>query len=61
MRRAAPFILALIVTACAGAVSLDAGCAKYGQWRADMPRPLPDDALGAWVAGLDAAMTGACR
>ncbi len=39
----------------------DAGCASYGEARLSMPRPLPNDALGAWVAETDARMTGTCR
>ena len=50
----------MILTACAGAIALDAGCDRYGELRADMPR-LGDDALSRWVAVLDSGMTGACR
>lgn len=39
----------------------DAGCIRYGANRAEMPRPLPEDALGRWVAVLDADMTATCR
>ena len=48
----------LALAACTPAT--DAGCATYGLQRPVMP-PLPDDALGAWVAVTDSAMTGACR
>jgi hypothetical protein len=49
-----------ILTACAGAVVLDAGCARYGELRSDMPA-LGDDALSQWVAVLDSGMTKTCR
>lgn len=39
-----------------------AGCASYGEAQLSMPRPLPNDALGQWVAAdLDARMTATCR
>lgn len=50
--------LALLLVACA---TPEAGCAVYAVQRIEMPRPLPDNGLGAWVAVTDAAMTGACR
>jgi hypothetical protein len=50
----------LILTACAGVVVLDAGCARYGEVRADIP-PLGDDDVSRWVAVLDKAMTETCR
>ncbi len=50
--------LALFVLA--GCVTQGEGCATYGQQRPSMP-PLGDDALGAWVAVTDTAMTRACR
>lgn len=50
----------LVVLALAGCVAPGGeGCTTYGMARADMP-PLPDDALGAWVAVTDSAMTRAC-
>ncbi|MGL6208709.1 MAG: hypothetical protein ACRC14_02625 [Paracoccaceae bacterium] len=52
--------LFLVLTACAGAVVVDVGCATYGDLRASMP-PLGMSALDEWVARLDSAMTGACR
>ena len=52
---------ALAVSGCATSTSSDAGCIAYGAARSDMPRPLGAGALPSWVAGLDAAMTGACR
>lgn len=52
--------LFLAVTACAAAVVVDSGCAAYGDARATMP-PLGDDALSAWVAMTDSAMTRVCR
>lgn len=54
--------LFLILTACAGAVTVtvDVGCNAYGEARATMP-PLGLDAVSAWVAMLDASMTKACR
>lgn len=53
--------LALTVAACAASISIGPGCQTYGAQRISMPRPLPNDELGKWVATLDAAMTGACR
>ena len=51
----------LLVLALAGCVAPSGdGCTTYGIQRADMP-PLPDDALGRWVATADTAMTRACR
>lgn len=55
--------LALVV-ALSGCVtaSTDAGCNAYADARITMPRPLPNDALGRWVAvDLDSRMTGTCR
>lgn len=52
--------LFLILTACAGAVVVDAGCNAYGEARSTMP-PLGGDALSAWVAMLDTSMTRVCR
>lgn len=52
--------LFLVLTACAAAVVVDRGCAAYGEARATMPA-LGDDAVSAWVAMLDSAMTAACR
>ena len=51
----------LLILALAACQPLDAGCQVYAVQRIEMPRPLPDDGLGAWVAILDAGMTGACR
>jgi hypothetical protein len=50
----------LILTACAGAIVLDAGCNRYAELRPDMPT-LGADPLSQWVSTLDGAMTGACR
>lgn len=44
----------------AGCVQPEAGCVTYGIQRPSMP-PLGDDAVSAWVAKTDGAMTGACR
>ena len=52
---------ALLMLALAACQPLDAGCQVYAVQRIEMPRPLPDDGLGTWVAVTDAAMTGACR
>lgn len=53
-------VLAAILSGCVSATG-DAGCARYGEQRASMPRPLPNDSLGAWVAVTDTAMTATCR
>lgn len=54
LRAAALF---LILTACAAAtVVVDVGCNAYADARADMPA-LGDDAVSAWVAKLDSAMS----
>lgn len=65
MTRAAPILAFLILTACAGAVAVGAGCDAYGDQRRRMPS---DEALAAspvevlrWINALDAAMTAACR
>lgn len=50
----------LILTACAAAVAIDAGCTAYGEARLTMP-PLGTDPLSEWVAILDTRMTRACR
>lgn len=52
--------LVAILSGCVTA-SGDAGCISYGNARSSMPRPLPNDALGAWVAVTDSAMTATCR
>jgi len=49
--------LFLILTACAAAtVVVDVGCDAYADARVDMPA-LGDDAVSAWVAKLDSAMS----
>ena len=50
--------LAAILSGC---VAGDAGCMGYAESRLTMPRPLPNDGLGQWIAVLDGRMTGACR
>ena len=52
--------LFIALTACAGAIVVDSGCAAYGEARATMPA-LGDDALSAWVVMLDTSMTRVCR
>lgn len=53
--------LVAILSGCVSATG-DAGCSAYGEARLTMPRPLPDNALGRWVAhDLDPRMTGTCR
>ena len=54
-----PLVLILALSACT-TTAIDAGCNAYGEARITMP-PVPNDALGAWVATLDSRMTGACR
>lgn len=63
--RAASLIGFLLLTACAGAVAVGAGCDAYGEQRRKMPA---DAALAAshvdvvrWINALDAAMTSACH
>lgn len=55
-----PLALILALSACT-ATAIDAGCNAYGEARITMPRQVPNDALGAWVATLDSRMTGTCR
>lgn len=55
-----PLAAFLLLTACAGAVAIGAGCSTYGTLRLSMP-PLGADAVSEWVSVLDAAMTRACR
>lgn len=52
--------LFLVLTACAAAVVVDAGCNAYGEARSTMPK-LGNDAVSAWVAMLDTSMTRVCR
>lgn len=52
--------LVAILSGCVN-IAGDAGCNGYAESRLNMPRPLPNDALGQWVAVLDGRMTGACR
>ena len=47
----------LALSAC---VTPDAGCTVYSVQRPSMPA-LPNDALGAWVATTDTALTRACK
>ena len=53
-------VVFLVLTACAGAVVIDAGCSRYAEARLTLPT-LGTDAVSQWVAVLDGAMTGACR
>lgn len=53
-------VLAAILSGCVTA-GRDAGCLAYAEARIAMPRPVPNDALGQWVAVTDSRMTGACR
>ena len=62
--RAAGLIGFLLLTACAGAVAVGAGCDTYREQRRAMPS---DEALAAshvdvvrWINALDGAMTAAC-
>jgi hypothetical protein len=59
--RGAAALIVLALAACAPEIPSGAGCQIYGAERSHMPRPLPDNALGVWIAVTDAAMTGACR
>lgn len=60
MMRAGEVVAILAILATSGCVTQGEGCATYGQQRPSMP-PLADDALGAWVAVTDTAMTRACK
>ena len=54
-------VLAIVaIMVLSGCVTQGEGCATYAMQRPSMP-DLPDDALGAWVAVTDTAMTRACR
>jgi len=53
-------VLAVALSGCVSATG-GAGCSAYGEQRITMPRPLPNDTLGAWVATTDARMTAVCR
>jgi hypothetical protein len=55
-----PVLLFLVLTACAAAVVIDAGCDRYSELRLTVP-PLGTDPVSAWVAILDSAMTRTCR
>lgn len=61
MEKLKGFLLCLVLTACAGAIGIDAGCSAYANARITMPRPLGTGPLDQWVAVLDATMTGVCR
>ena len=50
----------LVLTVCACAVAVDAGCAAYSELRLSMPT-LGIDPLSQWVASLDDRMKGTCR
>ena len=50
----------LVLSACAGAVAVGAGCDAYAEVRLSMPA-LGLDPVSQWVAALDDRMTGACR
>ena len=52
-------LAALLLSGCVSVGG--SGCLTYGAQRQDMPRPLPADDLGRWVAVTDTAMTKACR
>ena len=49
-----------VLSACAGAVAVGAGCDAYAEARLSMPT-LGLDPVSQWVAALDDRMTGACR
>lgn len=52
--------LFVALTACAGALVVDRGCAAYGEARVTKPT-LGNDPVSAWVAMLDTSMTRVCR
>lgn len=57
------FLLAILLSACAGATVLGAGCSAYAEARLDIPwdeLSLSPHAVVAWVNLLDARMTGVC-
>jgi len=56
MTRAITLAALLALSAC---VTPEAGCSVYAMQRPSMPA-LPNDALGAWVATTDTALTRAC-
>lgn len=56
-------IAALLLTACAGATIIGAGCQTYAKARAELPFDAVADApvvLAAWLDSLDFAMKNAC-
>ena len=53
-------VVFLVLTACAAATVVGAGCVAYGQQRLSMPT-LGDDPVSQWVAVLDGRMTEVCR
>jgi len=60
MERLKGFALCAVLTACAAATVLDAGCTAYGEMRGTMPL-LSADPVSQWVAMVDSRMTGVCR
>lgn len=60
MRHGGKALAIVAILAISGCVTTGEGCSTYGLQRPSMP-DLPDDALGAWVAVTDGAMTRACR
>ena len=55
--------LGVLLTACAGATLIGAGCQTYGEARKGMPVEAiatAEPALALWIDSLDFAMTKAC-
>jgi len=57
------FLLAMLLTACAGAMIVGAGCKVYGEARLDLPYDelsrAPEN-LARWINSTDKGMTEAC-
>lgn len=56
------FLMAMLLTACAGAVMIGAGCEEYISHRVSMPDPsgIPSEFL-RWFNLLDAGMLEVCK
>ena len=56
------FLMAILLTACAGAIMIGAGCDVYRSFRLDMPNPTgASRAFLEWLNLLDVGMLRACK
>lgn len=56
------FLIAILLTACAGGVMIGAGCEVYAHYRPDMPSPVgASRAFLEWLNLLDVEMYKVCK